>query len=480
MRTTLGRWATLGFWVSLVSLVHPALGKLPERELPDCEEGKKWDNIEDMGKFWWDSGAEQFASDYIDANGHTNWTQNMYMELFPDANHVDMACVTRDSACDFNQICDEFNKLKKGGLYYLFVSFKNFHNFVNGLGTRLDQSIDTILEGNTFKTDLGFGNDDDGGKEKNEYTIGALGIYAGALTAVAAPVALVGGAIAAPIAALAVGLTGVATVISGALTTANAGKSIKSLSKDEIDGLISPIQQQSWKAIDDLVGGVYGMQGISQDVVPQGMRAGVVKHPAVQLFGEGHWLKDQPTLKLAEGYFEEVSRKMKQGIMWSLAGLFHNATVIIRDDREKNAKSCNGTFNVYEEKTGRCLDLMDLRSNNNLVGFPDNHPLTSMWKNESNTGYAMDKLWTLRNAVECWEANNGAKGNVKPHPVLFTEPVPPPCFFAANVYKGYYKGQYINMDTDWAPQTKFKKGSSWPHCRKKEGNFYTDKACLSG
>jgi predicted oxidoreductase len=84
-----GSW---GLWTALAALpviIQPAVAVLPDIQLKDCEEGKRFDSIEDMGGLWGYSGAEQYAEAYIDANGdHSNWTQNLYMELFPDANHA--------------------------------------------------------------------------------------------------------------------------------------------------------------------------------------------------------------------------------------------------------------------------------------------------------------------------------------------------------------------------------------------------------
>jgi hypothetical protein len=68
----------------IAAISHLAQAILPDRKLPDCKV-QKWDFIPDKGKFWSESGAEQYAEEYLIANGgHTNWTRDLYMELFGD------------------------------------------------------------------------------------------------------------------------------------------------------------------------------------------------------------------------------------------------------------------------------------------------------------------------------------------------------------------------------------------------------------
>jgi hypothetical protein len=50
--------------------------------LPDCNVNP-FDQVEDKGKLWGDSKAEEFAEEYIIMNGdHTNWAQQLYRDLF--------------------------------------------------------------------------------------------------------------------------------------------------------------------------------------------------------------------------------------------------------------------------------------------------------------------------------------------------------------------------------------------------------------
>jgi hypothetical protein len=77
-------WAIVLATIAMIS--QPAAAVLPNKTLPDCK-AQKFDIIPDKGTFWFDSGAEQFAEEYIIANdNHWNWTQDLYMELFPESN----------------------------------------------------------------------------------------------------------------------------------------------------------------------------------------------------------------------------------------------------------------------------------------------------------------------------------------------------------------------------------------------------------
>jgi hypothetical protein len=88
-------------WVAVLAastlLLTTATAILPNQTLPDCV-AQKYDNIADKGKFWADSGIEGFADAYIMANGdHSNWTQDLYMELFPKDN-----LHTQSQLCDIS------------------------------------------------------------------------------------------------------------------------------------------------------------------------------------------------------------------------------------------------------------------------------------------------------------------------------------------------------------------------------------------
>ena len=104
--------------------------KIKGDRLPDCQVNWFADE-KNMGKRWSESGAEQFADAWISKRkDHSNWAQRLLMELFPDVDHSEFSCVSTGAKCNFNRECKHFNEIGKGGLYYLFVSLRNFHNFM--------------------------------------------------------------------------------------------------------------------------------------------------------------------------------------------------------------------------------------------------------------------------------------------------------------------------------------------------------------
>ena len=104
--------------------------KINGDRLPDCQVNWFADE-KNMGKRWSESGAEQFADAWISKRkDHSNWAQRLLMELFPDVDHSEFSCVSTGAKCTFNRECKHFNEIGKGGLYYLFVSLRNFHNFM--------------------------------------------------------------------------------------------------------------------------------------------------------------------------------------------------------------------------------------------------------------------------------------------------------------------------------------------------------------
>lgn len=140
--------------------------KLMEKKLPDCVSGLKYDDIKDKGKFWYDSGAEQWADEYISAlEDHTQWKQELFRELFPDEDHTKYVCSAPGAKCDTGLKCgkfsstellvrdmgliycaDDFNRIGKGGLFYLFVSTTNFHAFFSQLPIEIGTILSIISE----------------------------------------------------------------------------------------------------------------------------------------------------------------------------------------------------------------------------------------------------------------------------------------------------------------------------------------------
>lgn len=129
--------------------------ELRDRKLPRCVSDTEFNKIEDKGSFWYDTGAEQFADDYINAqNDHSQWAQRLFRDILPDENHYGFDCTTPEALCDFDTSCgrmlyeppcsalaaladheisEKFNAVDKGGLYYLFLSMRNYHNYMKAL-----------------------------------------------------------------------------------------------------------------------------------------------------------------------------------------------------------------------------------------------------------------------------------------------------------------------------------------------------------
>ncbi|KAK3314440.1 hypothetical protein B0H66DRAFT_535354 [Apodospora peruviana] len=452
MRTTLHPWrvGSITLALSVLFFFRPALAVLPDGDLPDCEEGKRWDSKDDMGAFWGGSGADDYAVKYIDANvDHSNWTQNLYMELFPDANHADMSCVSWGSQCQLKKTCTDFNNIKKGGLYYLYVSVQNMHNFMVELGHRMEQGIILAsLSTGDFKADLGI--EDPKNDDTKGYAVATLNILAGALGGAAAPAAFAGPEFAAILGAMA----GVVQIIAAAVDGSHVEPTPIKNFDDDVKKAIGQLATQQWDAIDKIVGGVFGRQGsVQEDTVPKSMRRSDIKHPAVSVFSYGVWLLDNPNMDLADGYFEEVSKKLKQAIAWSLAWQARGSTVVLRDDLGQDR--CNNKMNAWDAEHSICYDLMNKLSNNDLIGFPDDDALNKIWDK-----YGMDPMYTMRNSEDCWRTHKDGDKPIEPSANPFNGNELPKCFFAQDVHKGYFKsGKYINLDNKFPGQ---ESGGSWP------------------
>jgi len=84
--------------------------ELLDRKLPDCD-SNGFDGIQDKGTFWYNTGAEQFADDFISSHAnsdHTNWAQELYHDLFPDTTKSDYDCTDPDSDCVYAKDCGMF------------------------------------------------------------------------------------------------------------------------------------------------------------------------------------------------------------------------------------------------------------------------------------------------------------------------------------------------------------------------------------
>lgn len=98
-------------FLPLLSFANAKLSQeLRDRKLPDCEADTQYSQVPDMGKFWYNSGAEKFADDYInDQADHTTWAKNLLRELLPDNQYDAFGCETTGATCSLpRDLCSKF------------------------------------------------------------------------------------------------------------------------------------------------------------------------------------------------------------------------------------------------------------------------------------------------------------------------------------------------------------------------------------
>ncbi|KAG9232650.1 hypothetical protein BJ875DRAFT_73017 [Amylocarpus encephaloides] len=434
MLLTHSSWAVVLTTIAMVS--QPAIAVLPDRKLPDCKP-QKYDTIQDKGKFWWDSGAEQYANDYIISNGdHSNWTQDLYMELFPDsANQNDMECMTAGAPCKPQKDCPDFNAIGKGGLFYLFQSMATFHSYVTEMRSRFElEAFKTALSVGELATDMKLDGEDND----------PIDVYA--ILGAALSMAEVGTA-ANPAAAGAVTFLSGFVGIMGEVDKPENPAMLKDAGIDAMNEMIRLMIEEATHQIDMILAAVFGKQGHRQTDIPMAMRKGGGDNPAVQVFGWGVWLSDQPHNGLPE-WAGMIGKQMKQAIYWETANRMKGIQVIIRDDIPK--ERCNEINHGWDEGQQRCYDMMIWNQKPQRDGdryFGGAKDLEGLFQK-----YGMDAAATMKNSADCWEANGGRSHSPQPWVQLGAQGTQvPPCFFPAEVHKGTYdsKGRGIQLDPDY-------------------------------
>ena len=87
--------------------------------------------------------------------------------------------------------------------------------------------------------------------------------------------------------------------------------------------------KESTDQLDVILASVFGKEGTSQDDIPKNMKVGSLKNPAVQVFGDGVWLQDQP----GNGLNDWAEKIGKQMVGWlSLFLFFHTDEVAETSD----------------------------------------------------------------------------------------------------------------------------------------------------
>lgn len=138
-----------------------------------------------------------------------------------------------------------------------------------------------------------------------------------------------------------------------------------------------------------------------------------------------------------------------------MARLFKRTYVLVRPDLKES--DCTDAVNAWDPEYSRCYTLHSW--NGQVDGLQGGaNDLSDMW-----TRWDMSPLYTMRNAVQCWEANDGKIGDVK-ITQSWTSSEPPPCFFAMTVLKGSYESRAkggLWLTGDFAGQ-KGLEGKYWP------------------
>ncbi|RKL26365.1 hypothetical protein BFJ72_g13761 [Fusarium proliferatum] len=388
---------------------------LQDKDLKKCDTGISYDNYGDLPKLWYDSGAEQWAGAYIKSQkDHTNWAQNLYRNLFEKKDYTKFSCVTPNARCDFEASCAEFNKIGKGGLYYLFPKIALSLATVSEMRLTLD--IKSGLPQTTIK-------------------IGSvLGSAFSMASAVAAPLPGLGGPLA--------GMSGLASMIGTFTSTVDGNDNAVDVT-DTLTFSVKTAVVKGKKKIADIVSSVYGDFGHAQADLPKTMLVGGADNPAIKVFGYGAWLRDNDLTDLS-GAVDRMSDKMNQALLWQMARLFKDFYVVIRDDLPIN--KCTDPNNAWDDRTNRCLDILSWwpKSASGRVG--GDLAMEKVWAK-----WNMPPLWTLRNAVECWESNGGKNGDAKVKALQseWANGVLPPCFFAMPVLKGNWSKDAASDGAIW-------------------------------
>ncbi|KAK6818911.1 hypothetical protein PG989_011031 [Apiospora arundinis] len=435
--------------------LSPVAAVLPKWDLPDCvDSGQgRWDRVGNVAEFWKASKADKYADDYIKQNvDHSNWTQNLYMELFPKYDHTDMACINHMALCEFKATCDDFNKIKKGSLYYLFVSAKNFHNYIKGLRTSLQaEGFKEALEIDDIRTALTLS---EGQAANDPINIPAL---ISASMSMGAGLFAVVPEISGPLGIMS-GLVSIIGQTVDSLPKSKELKKVGEISNSNIQEKIMAINDLNLEAIDSIIAAVYGKQGHKQSDIPSTMWRGEVENAAVSVFGQGVWLKDQPTAVL-DPMFKGAKSKFAQGLTWQLAKTMKGCVVIIRTDLN-TPELCSNPNNGWNAERKECYDLMiwnQKSKSDKHRYFGGANDLNKLWKT-----FNMSPMHTMKNAVDCWQGSGGKD----PGPTGYTTESMvdgiPKCFFAMTVKKGHWyskDGNYIDLTGDLKGQ---EKGQHYP------------------
>ncbi|KAF5026826.1 hypothetical protein F66182_1110 [Fusarium sp. NRRL 66182] len=443
--------------------------ELQKKDLPDCRSDKPWNTVNDMGKFWYDSGAEQWIEEYINAQkDHTRWAQNLYRDLFKDTEDgvtaKDFSCEQPGDRCTHGKTCKEFNDIGKGSLYYVFESLENWYTWWNQLSHEFTQQMDatagrvsTIRKGLNIKPQSP-------SAELDAFSI--LGAAFSIASAAGTPVNMVAGPLA--------GISGIMYMASGTQGSGPVPPNDDVDAEGELQNFITDTRDLFLNGLKTLMAAEVGKPGQSQNAIPENMRVGDAKYknPAVRVLGWGSWLTDNP-LEGMDAIVASMRDNMDKAVLWQMARRWRGLYAVVRDDiSEARCRSQNGgkdRNNQWDDIGHRCLDILAWYPKDEGVTFGGNKDIYFAWDK-----WGMDPLKTIRNAVNCWEGKDGHVGtpDTSIGSLTSSSPYDLPCFFAMPVLKGNYSD--VGKGSLWLaanfPGQQGQAGKLWPKSRCKEYN----------
>lgn len=339
----------------------------------------------------------------------------------------------------------------------MFMSLEAYFLWFSQLSIELDQQMSSISDKSvpTMRKALRITGSPPG-------SVDILTILSAAFTAASGPTA--------PLAPVAGYFAGTAGLLS--LFGATVGSGL-STTDDPIDaegfvsGLAGDTRDEGIKQIRKLISAVFGYQ-VAQSEIPEAMLVGDAKYenPVVRVFGLGGWIRSV-TLAGMQAYVDSIRSNMDKALSWQMARIWRGLYVVVRDDLP--LAKCVNPNNAWDDEKNRCFDVLawyPKRTDQTLGGNKDIEYAWDSW--------GMDKLKTLRNAVDCWENNGGHVGepNTSIGSLQSKDPYDLPCFFTMPVLKGNYSD--VAKGSIWMagdlPGQGDQAGKLWPRAKCKQGN----------
>jgi hypothetical protein len=203
-----------------------------------------------------------------------------------------------------NFTAEDFNAIGKGGLFYLFQSLSAFHGYVSRMRALfVEAAFMTALSVDELADDMKL--DGENNDQMDIYAIlgaaismaelatGSNPAAAGALTFLGGFVGVMG-EIDKPCVTLYRSLSTLFSFADLDLIFRQDPAKLGDAGKIAMNAMIKSMTTEATYQIDKIIAAVFGKQDSSQDDIPMSMRVGGVKNPAVQVFGHGVWLQDQP------------------------------------------------------------------------------------------------------------------------------------------------------------------------------------------